>query len=235
MAPLSTPSLVPAVRHPVPERALRARLYQLGGARRDGPFCQALRLHVGQGQEYGVNLLPLGELNFACAGPAEPGRSPDVATPADLSIPPDSRPYLALSPSISRCSSPSRCSTRSTPSRRTARCCRCTVAAAGPLIPTRAHPCLPLRIRAHPSSPLLTFAHPCSPLLTLAHPCSHRCPPLSTPLSSLAHPRPHSQVPPWVNPWLLLAMGVSFGLHFVIMCAHAIIHYSTITYYMIQY
>ena len=25
------------------------------------------------------------------------------------------------------------------------------------------------------------------------------------------------QVPPWVNPWLLLAMFVSFGLHFVIM------------------
>ena len=25
------------------------------------------------------------------------------------------------------------------------------------------------------------------------------------------------QVPPWVNPWLLLAMAVSFGLHFVIL------------------
>ena len=25
------------------------------------------------------------------------------------------------------------------------------------------------------------------------------------------------QMPPWVNPWLLLAMAVSFGLHFVIL------------------
>lgn len=26
------------------------------------------------------------------------------------------------------------------------------------------------------------------------------------------------QMPPWANPWLLVAMAVSFGLHFLILC-----------------
>ena len=37
-------------------------------------------------------------------------------------------------------------------------------------------------------------------------------------LSLTAHPAPSLlQMPPWKNPWLLLAMAVSFGLHFVIL------------------
>ncbi|CAF2261015.1 hypothetical protein YC2023_097410 [Brassica napus] len=36
-------------------------------------------------------------------------------------------------------------------------------------------------------------------------------------LNALSEDGSFVTMPPWVNPWLLLAMAVSFGLHFVIL------------------